>query len=245
MLLPRSQPLILMLVGDWNGHIRTPAGVFSDTHSGHGFGTCNTEGQRILEFANGPWVGNTWFKKKDTHLITYSSSGDSTQLDYIVYHDSFSSAVSYVKVIPIKECIRQHHMVVCDFTANIPHVKKCMFSLHIQTWNRRDPATASQFQCAFMVTRNCSKLRKIHYGQGPISLMINPSEFKFFGQFVLLWFKFSPCQLMSLQFLHMISMTQDLYMLSRHAQNLFWWPENEIRQNEILITLEMCIAVMS
>ena len=56
-------------------------------------------------------------------------------------------------------------------------------------------------------TRNCSKLRKIHSGQGPISLTINPSEFKFFGQFALLWFKFSWCQLMSLQFLHMTSMT--------------------------------------
>ena len=49
---------------------------------------------------------------------------------------------------------------------------------------------------------------------------------------------------MSLQFLHMTSMTRDPNMLSRHAQNLFWWPENEIRQNEILITLEMCITVM-
>ena len=59
------------------------------------------------------------------------------------------------------------------------------------------------------ITRNCSKLRKIHSGQGPISLTINPSEFKFFGQFALLWFKFSWCQLMSLQFLHMTSMTRD------------------------------------
>ena len=94
-------------------------------------------------------------------------------------------------------------------------------------------------------TRNCSKLRKIHSGQGPISLTINPSEFKFFGQFVLLWLKFSRCQLMSLQLLHITGMTRDPYMLSRHAQNLFWWPENEMRQNEILITLEMCITVMS
>ena len=45
------------------------------------------------------------------------------------------------------------------------------------------------------VTRNCSKLRKIHSDQGPISLTINPSEFKFFGQFVLLGLKFSWCQL--------------------------------------------------
>ena len=60
-----------------------------------------------------------------------------------------------------------------------------------------------------LVTRNCSKLRKIHSGLGPISLTINPSEFKLFGQFALLWFKFSCCQLMSLQFLHMTSMTRD------------------------------------
>ena len=56
---------------------------------------------------------------------------------------------------------------------------------------------------ALFLTRNCSKLRKIHSGQGPISLTINPSKFKFFGQFVLLWFEFSRCHLMSLQFLHM------------------------------------------
>ena len=48
-----------------------------------------------------------------------------------------------------------------------------------------------------VITRNCSKLRKIHSGQEPISLMIIPSEFKFFEQFVLLRFKFSGCQFMS------------------------------------------------
>ena len=42
---------------------------------------------------------------------------------------------------------------------------------------------------------------------GPVTHFLddNPSKFKFFGQFVLLWFKFSWCQLTSLQFLHMTS----------------------------------------
>ena len=71
--------------------------------------------------------------------------------------------------------------------------------------------------CFLIITRNCSKLRKIHSGQGPISLTINPSEFKFFRQFVLLWFKFSRCQLMSLQFLHMTSMTRDPYIYAVKA----------------------------
>ena len=61
---------ILIPVGDWNGHVGASAGL--DAHGGHGFGISNTEGERILEFAiaNGLCVGNTWSKKKGTHLIT-------------------------------------------------------------------------------------------------------------------------------------------------------------------------------
>ena len=40
---------ILIPVGDWNGHVGAPAGVFSDAHGGHGFGTHNMEGERILD----------------------------------------------------------------------------------------------------------------------------------------------------------------------------------------------------
>ena len=142
---------ILFPVGDWNGHVGAAAGGFSEAHGGHGFGTRNAEGERILEFAvaNGLRVGNTWFKKSDSHLITYNSGDNSTQLDYILYRKNFSSAVSNVKVIPNEECVKQHHLVVCDFTAHIPHAKKRKFSPRIRTWKLRDPATASKFQSAF------------------------------------------------------------------------------------------------
>ena len=43
---------------------------------------------------------------------------------------------------------KQHHMVVCDFTAHIPHVKKCKFSPCICIWKLRDPVTANQFHSA-------------------------------------------------------------------------------------------------
>ena len=49
------------------------------------------------------------------------------------YLKSFSSAVTNVKVIPNEECVKQHHMVVCDFSAHMRHVKKRKFSPHIQT----------------------------------------------------------------------------------------------------------------
>ena len=93
---------------------------------GHGFGTHNMEGERILEFtiANDVHIGNTWFKKRDTHLITYRSGGGSTYINYIHYNKSFNSEVRNVKVIPTEECVKQHYMLVYDFLVYIPHVKK-------------------------------------------------------------------------------------------------------------------------
>ena len=73
---------ILIPVGDWNGHVGTAAGVYSEAHGGHGYGTRNPDGERMLEFAiaNELRVGNTWFKKRNSHLVTYSSGGHSTQI---------------------------------------------------------------------------------------------------------------------------------------------------------------------
>ena len=60
---------------------------------------------------------------------------------------SFISVVSNVRVIPNEVCIKQHHMVVSDFTTHISCVKKHKVSPQIQ--KLRDPVTVSQFQSAF------------------------------------------------------------------------------------------------
>ena len=59
--------------------------------------------------------------------ISFNFGTHSTQFDYILYTKSFSSAISNVKVIPNEECVKQHHMVVCNFIAHTPCVKKQMF----------------------------------------------------------------------------------------------------------------------
>ncbi|XP_052253103.1 ras-related protein Rab-15-like [Dreissena polymorpha] len=48
---------------------------FGDIYGGRGFGVRNKEGERVLEFAlaNDLAVGNTWFVKKESHLVTYCS----------------------------------------------------------------------------------------------------------------------------------------------------------------------------
>ena len=53
----------------------------------------------------------------------------------------------------MEECIKQHYMVVYDFSPHILCVKKCKFSPCIQTWKLSGPATASLFQSAFKVKK--------------------------------------------------------------------------------------------
>ena len=52
---------------------------------------------------------------------------------------------------PKEECVKQHYMVVCNFSVHISHVKKRRFSPRIRTCKLRDPATASLSQSPFKV----------------------------------------------------------------------------------------------
>ena len=80
----------LVICGDINGHVGKVANRYEGVHGGHGYGLRNTEGERILEFAvaHDLVVGNTHFHKKEDHLITYQSGGNSSQIDYILVRKS-------------------------------------------------------------------------------------------------------------------------------------------------------------
>ena len=55
-------------------------------HGGSGYGERNADGDRVLEFAvaNDFVIGNTFFIKRDCHLITYQSGNAKTQIDFIL-----------------------------------------------------------------------------------------------------------------------------------------------------------------
>ena len=72
----------LIVTGDLNGHVgRRKEGHVA--HGGHGYGDKNDDGQRILDFAetHNLVIANTWFKKRDTHLITYYSASNTIQIE--------------------------------------------------------------------------------------------------------------------------------------------------------------------
>ena len=131
---PNSE--VLIPIGDWNGHTGRVAGAFEAVHGGFGYGNRNIEGERLLEFAvaNNLIVGNTQFKERESHLITYSSGENNSQIDYILYPKSFKKSVINVKVMPGEECALQHHLLVCELKITTSKIKKRNFSPQLRTW---------------------------------------------------------------------------------------------------------------
>ena len=72
-------------------------------HGGRAIRKMNTESERILEFAfaNDLVVGNTWFKKKPEHLVTYQSGNAATKIEVIlvVEHPGGGSSKGEAQVI--------------------------------------------------------------------------------------------------------------------------------------------------
>nr|GEU88478.1 hypothetical protein [Tanacetum cinerariifolium] len=81
---PTDQRLILG--ADLNGHILATIQGYSGAHGGFGYGVRNEEGRSILDFttAHNLAVVNSYFKKRDHHLITFQSGGRCTQIDYLL-----------------------------------------------------------------------------------------------------------------------------------------------------------------
>ena len=75
---------LLIVCRDLNGHVGKESERFEGVHGGHGYGDRNREGRSILEMAHRRElvVCNTWYRKKEEHIITYSSGGRSGQTIY-------------------------------------------------------------------------------------------------------------------------------------------------------------------
>ena len=66
---------ILIPCGDWNGHIGPADTKYREVHGVMSYGRPEPEGDRFLEYALAfdLFVGNTCFKKRDSHLSRYKS----------------------------------------------------------------------------------------------------------------------------------------------------------------------------
>ena len=72
---------------DFNGHVGKCAEGFEGIHGGYGIGKRNAEGRMLLDFCDQKQlcVANTWHKKRDKRKMTYSSGGNDTKIDFILF----------------------------------------------------------------------------------------------------------------------------------------------------------------
>ena len=133
--IPRSE--LLVLSGDMNAHVGESSDGFEGIHGGRGFGRRNQEGDRFLEFAEAMdlVVLNTQFKKRRSHLVTYKSGQNETQIDYILVRKEDKKIIMDCKVIPNESVVAQHKLVVADVRKKaIKKSKPPARNKRIKTW---------------------------------------------------------------------------------------------------------------
>ncbi|KAH1191322.1 tRNA pseudouridine(38/39) synthase [Glycine max] len=96
-------------------HFKVARG-FEGVHGGFGLGEMNGEGKSILEFSEALdlSIANTWFKKREEHLITYKSGGTCSQIDFFLIRKSDRKYCLNCKVIPGESLTTQHRVLVMD-----------------------------------------------------------------------------------------------------------------------------------
>ena len=107
----------LFIGGDLNGHVGSTRVGFDGVHGGFGYGSRNQEGEGILNFALAYdlFVTNTLFRKRVSHLVTFSSGQYCSQIDFILARREDRHACLDCKVIPGECVVPQHKLVVADF----------------------------------------------------------------------------------------------------------------------------------
>ena len=102
---------------DFNGHVGTTSTVFEVVHGGFGYSSWNQEGEEVLDFAVAfdLMIANTFFRKRESHLVTFSSRQHSSQIDFILARRKDKQACLGCKVIPAECVVSQHKLLVADF----------------------------------------------------------------------------------------------------------------------------------
>jgi hypothetical protein len=139
---------ILLVGGDFNGHVGKEVEGYAGIHGGWSFGERNQEGNRLLEFADSREmiIANTWFEKEEAEIISYESGGCRTVVDYFLVSKEDKLRVGDVGAIPGEPCMAQHKLMVCELVMNervekgpVPFVSKC------RVWKLRETELRAQF----------------------------------------------------------------------------------------------------
>jgi hypothetical protein len=127
-----------LFIGDLNGHVGSTRVGFDGVHGGFRYENRNQEGEGILNFALAYdlIVANTLFRKRVSHLVTFSSGQHCSQIDFILARREDRHTCLDCKVIPGECVVPQHKLVVADFCfpARLQR-SKCVQAPRTKWWN--------------------------------------------------------------------------------------------------------------
>ncbi|XP_045452741.1 craniofacial development protein 2-like [Melitaea cinxia] len=112
--------------GDFNGHVGRMNDGYERVHGGRGYGVRNRDGEALLEaaLAFDLAIANTFYRKREQHLITYRSGLHSTQIDYILLRRNRLKSAKDCKVIPSESLVSQHRLLLLDLTLKVQSLNK-------------------------------------------------------------------------------------------------------------------------
>lgn len=116
-----------VIVGtDGNAHVGAKAHSFTQAHGGHGYGEINDDGTEFLLMceALNLTITNTWFRKRDSHLVTYASGKNSSQIDFVLVRRNDLKLVTNCRVWPGENLTSQHRLVVASIRIPLPKRQK-------------------------------------------------------------------------------------------------------------------------
>jgi len=116
-----------LFIGEvFNGHIGAEAAGYDGVHGVFGFGERNAGGVSVLDFmvAFDLLMANSFFKKKEDHLVTFKSSSCKTQIDYLLTRKENRRSCQDCKVIPSEFLGTQHRLLVLDVECKYPRRTK-------------------------------------------------------------------------------------------------------------------------
>jgi hypothetical protein len=107
----------LFIGGDLNGHVGATRVGFDGVYGGFRYESRNQEREDILNFVlvYDLIVLNTLFRKRVSHLVTFSSGQHYSQIDFILVRREDMHACLDCKVIPGECVVPQHKLVVANF----------------------------------------------------------------------------------------------------------------------------------
>ncbi|KAK6751763.1 hypothetical protein RB195_003282 [Necator americanus] len=139
----------LLIGGDFNGHVGSRKDGFEGCHDGYGYGARNDDRLRILEYAvsSDLIIANTQYRKRKSHLITYTNGGPSTlphptrekQINFWMFRRRDRRLLQDSKVIPTDHVAAQHYLLVMDLKISRPRKRHPRTETQrIKWWNLKD-----------------------------------------------------------------------------------------------------------